>query len=197
MSGIEPTEGRACNTLRDQPGPLEDEQCDHRGQLPQDPPPAFTQSCTETAAFGVPNPNGYGQCVALCSWHLARYLDAFPDTASSLRDRLDDLDEHLPDQAWTSLDQLPPTTDVVGDDDRWPLFAFDQRGHAYYADCIENPSQVAVYAPGEWELYDEWVNVPAGANTRDVADNIADAHGLAALSTDVVEHCRSSGGGSR
>lgn len=191
MSGV------ARNTLSDTPGPLPDAQeCNHCGQLPQDPPTEFTQHCEQDAVFAVPHPNGLGQCLGLCPWHLTRYVEAFPDHAERLRQRFD-LNEYLPDEAWTSLDDLPSTTTVDGEDDRWPLFAFDQRGHAYYADCVEDPSHVAVYAPADWELYDEWFNVPAGASMRDVADHIADAHGLAALTTDVVDNCRSSGGGSR
>jgi hypothetical protein len=169
MSGTERSQRRARNTSLDEPGPLQDETCDHDGQLPQDPPALFTNPCEQPATFAVPNPSGFAQCVALCPWHLARFVDAFSEKANRLRERFD-LDQHLPDECWLSHEDLPPSTQVVDQDDRWPLFAFDQRGHAYYVDAVDDPSAVAVYAPSQWELYDEWYNGPAGASPRDVVD---------------------------
>jgi len=181
MSGI------AKNTLRDQPGPLDETtECHHRGQLPQDPPTEFTQHCQQDAVIAVPHPNGLGQCLALCPWHLARYLDAYPEKRDHLAGRFD-LEQHKPDTPWLDLDDVPNQTHVDGEDDRWHLFALDQRGHAYYAPTVHDPDGVAVYASNDWEHYDEFFAPPERATTRDICDHIADVHGLAALPDDVVD----------
>jgi hypothetical protein len=181
MSGV------AKNTLADHPGHLEnDQECDHRGQLPQDPPTEFTQHCEQTAVFAVPHPNGLGQCLGLCPWHLARYLDAYDDRQRRLSAKYD-LDQHLEDEPWLGLDDLPQHTHVPDDDDRWQLLALDQRGHAYYVDDRNDPSGVAVYANGHWQHYDEFFVPPEGSAVRDICDHIADVHGLAALPSDVVD----------
>jgi hypothetical protein len=180
MSGI------AKNTLRDQPGPLDDStECHHRGQLPQDPPTEYTQHCQQTAVFAVPHPNGLGQCLGLCPWHLARYLDAYPERRDTLATRFD-LDDHVPETPWLVLDDLPSRTRVADEDDRWHLFALDQRGHAYYAPQFDGPDEIAVYATADWEHYDELIAPPDGASTRIICDHIADVHGLAALPDDTV-----------
>jgi|AntRauTorcE11898_2_1112593.scaffolds.fasta_scaffold12453_1 hypothetical protein len=184
------------NTLHDSPGPLDDQECNHRGQLPRDPPPEFTQHCEEIAVFAVPHPNGLGQCLALCPWHLERYLDAYPQKAQRLTERFDSLEDRRPDVAWLGLDDLPPQTTVSGEDDRWQLLALDQRGYAYYVDSLDAVSAVALYAPGDWKQYDEFISVPESATVRDVCDRIADVHGLAALPKTVRERCaRGEGGG--
>lgn len=196
MSGLDaPDRGDCRHTFGDEPGPIDaDQECDHSGQLPQDPPFQYVQDCETTATFAVRHPGGLGQCIAFCPWHLARFLDAYPEREERLREHFQ-LDQHLPDDGWIGLDDLPSYTQVQGEDDRWPLFAFDQRGRAYYTDVLENPRGVAIYADGDWEMYDAYVNVPRESTLRDVVDKIADLYGLAALPSQVVDRCSRSNGG--
>lgn len=84
---------------------------------------------------------------------------------------------------------------MSGVDGRWQLLALDQRGHAYYADDLENIAAVAVYSEADWELFDEYINVSTEATVRDVCDRIADVHGLAGLPDDVIDRCTGSSGG--
>lgn len=189
MSGV------ARNSLQDKPGPLPDDpECNHRGQLPQDPPPEFCRHCDCAANFAVPHPNGLGQCLALCPWHLARYLEAYPDQEAQLRDRFD-LDDYLPEAAWLGLDDLPSRTEVEGAEDRWELLALDQRGFGYYADDLDEIESVAVYATGDWSSVDELISVPEDSTIRDVCDRIADVHGLACVPGDVADRCAEANGG--
>lgn len=99
--------------------------------LPTDPEREYLRPCQRPGVFRVPRPHTRAP-VALCAWHLARYLEAYPDVGDTLRaDR--NAGEYVAEPAITALEdtQAPSNPRLAGR--RWRRAALDQRGHVHYA----------------------------------------------------------------
>lgn len=88
--------------------------------------------CEREAVALVPQPNsiaigGRVGTMAVCAYHLARYAHHFPE-----RTRAVDVEDLVPEDAWTSLDAVPPAQYLGG------AFLYrvglDQHGCAHYVE---------------------------------------------------------------
>lgn len=116
------------------PGRLDDDDvvCGHGDELllPTDPSRGLIGSCERGAVFSVPSQETRGT-VAVCGWHLARYLEAFPVIGRRL------VAEHeagrvVADPAITGLEdrQAPKRYEALGR--TWRRLALDQSGRVHY-----------------------------------------------------------------
>lgn len=111
--------------------------CDHGGPLlPTDPDDLdLVQHCELDAVVETPWPSEQViTTVALCSWHLARLLDAYPAFEPKLREVFieqgEALDDYLPDPVLVRLEDAPETYEALNR--TWYRLGMDQRGHYHY-----------------------------------------------------------------
>lgn len=115
-------------------GPIksDDVECAHGGPtLQTDPALVFIRKCEQDAVFRVSWSRSCLGTVAVCPFHLARYLDARPDRAALLRKHFDNVDE-LVEGIVVSLDDAPDSLET--DAGELPAVALDQLGRIHYAD---------------------------------------------------------------
>lgn len=138
MSATVHYDGASVGTVDD-----EDVLCGHGTgfNVPQDPDLRFLRSCEQAGVFYVPQPDD-DEPVALCGWHLARYLDAFPEQAAKLQAGwgVNDFAAH---PAVTALEdkQAPATYESNGR--QWRRLALDQAGRVHYiSDDLGQPAML-------------------------------------------------------
>lgn len=121
--------------------------CRHGGPLvfPIDPAADYLRPCQKPGVFRVPRPDTDAP-LALCAWHLARYLAAYPDVGAQLvADH--DANEYAADTEIVRLADAPDPFEHSGRE--WRRVAIDQHGHVHYAsretpDGIEQPAMLEV-----------------------------------------------------
>lgn len=143
-------------SLHADPGPIDADgvACSHSGStFPNDPPSAFTQSCSEDAVFRVELPSTLGT-VAFCPFHLARWALHFSEHADVYRDEFGPAFERAQpdaDRRWLVLSDLPKLTH--GDGEIWRRVGLDQRGRAHYYRGHPDGYRILTFQPG-WEVED-------------------------------------------
>lgn len=116
--------------------------------LPTDPAPRFLSTCGHGGVFYVPRPDTDAP-VGFCEWHLARYLDAFPQQAAKLRAEWN-ADHYAAHPAVTALEdkQVPRYYEACGR--RWRRLLLDQVGLVHYVPVDDGePALLALEADVE------------------------------------------------